>query len=149
MCVGCVCVHCTPRPLHQKFTTRDEVEWRDCCSLHAVASSVINYSTHTVHGKILSICLFNKNQKVYWRIFGGMKKEKVCWRDQTGIWRHLCVSFNRSRLTPMQMHTEVTLLYKLKYYSNTALPALSLNVEMQLVHMFWNKNWAKNNKKAS
>ena len=27
-------------------TTRDEVEWRDCCSLHAVTSSVIYYSTH-------------------------------------------------------------------------------------------------------
>ena len=31
----------------QKSTTRDEVEWRDCCSLHAVTSSVIYDSTHT------------------------------------------------------------------------------------------------------
>ena len=26
---------------------REKVEWRDCCSLHAVTSSVIYYSTHT------------------------------------------------------------------------------------------------------
>ena len=31
----------------QKGTTRDEVEWRDCCSLHSGTSSVIYYSTHT------------------------------------------------------------------------------------------------------
>ena len=35
---------------YMKSTTRDEVEWRDCCSLHAVTSS-----THT-HGEMLSIC---------------------------------------------------------------------------------------------
>ena len=29
----------------EKSTTRDDVEWRDCCSLHAVTSSVIYYST--------------------------------------------------------------------------------------------------------
>ena len=34
------------RVKNKKSTTRDEVEWRDCCSLHAVASSVI-YCTHT------------------------------------------------------------------------------------------------------
>ena len=28
----------------QESTTRDEVEWRDCCSLHVVTSSVIYYS---------------------------------------------------------------------------------------------------------
>ena len=32
---------------YTKSTRRDEVEWRDCCSLHAVTSSVIYYSTHT------------------------------------------------------------------------------------------------------
>ena len=26
--------------------TQDKVEWRDCCSLHVVTSSVIYYSTH-------------------------------------------------------------------------------------------------------
>ena len=44
-------VHCNRSQMiackEQKSTTRDEVEWRDCCSLHAVASSVIYYSTHT------------------------------------------------------------------------------------------------------
>ena len=39
-----------------------------------------------------------KMQIVYWRIFGGIKKEKqVRWCDLTWIWPHLCVSFNRSR----------------------------------------------------
>ena len=36
----------------QKSTTRDKVEWRDCCSLHAETSSVIYYSTHTLKNVI-------------------------------------------------------------------------------------------------
>ena len=42
-----VCVYCNRSQVkshsackEQKSTTRDEVEWRDCCSLHAVTSSV-------------------------------------------------------------------------------------------------------------
>ena len=35
------------RVKNKKVTTQDEVEWRDCCSLHAVTFSVIYYSTHT------------------------------------------------------------------------------------------------------
>ena len=44
--------------------TRDEVEWRDRCSLHAVTSSVIYYSTHTEKN---AIYLFHtiKIQMVY------------------------------------------------------------------------------------
>ena len=41
----------------QKSTTRGEVEWRDCCSLHNVTSSVIYYSTHTRENVIyLCVC---------------------------------------------------------------------------------------------
>ena len=37
------------RAKNKKSMTRDEVEWRDCCFLHAVSvtSSVVYYSTHT------------------------------------------------------------------------------------------------------
>ena len=52
---------------------RDEVEWHDCGSLHAVMSSVIYYSTHTQK----NVCFYTiKIQMVYWRIFGAWKKEK-------------------------------------------------------------------------
>ena len=43
-------------------TTLDEVEWRDCCSLHAVGSSVIYCSTNTRENVI---CLFYAIQRVY------------------------------------------------------------------------------------
>ena len=53
---------------------RHEVEWRDCCSLHAVTSSVINYSTHT--RKNVSYLFYTiKIQMVYWRILGTWKKK--------------------------------------------------------------------------
>ena len=96
----CVCVYCNRSQMtsqrvknkEQRRTTRDEVEWRDCCSLQAVTSSVIYY-IHT-HKRKNAIYLFYtiKMQIVYWRIFGCMKKEKqVRWRDLTWIWPHLCV----------------------------------------------------------
>ena len=61
---------------------------------------------------------------VYWRILGGMKKEKqVCCRDLTWIWRHLCVCpLIDHGQQPMKMHTEVTLLYELYYSRNCRLP---------------------------
>ena len=74
----------------------DKVEWHDCCSLHAVTSSLIYYSTHTCN----LFVLYNKNSNGLLKDFflggggrgGGMKKEKqVCWRDLTWIWRHSCV----------------------------------------------------------
>ena len=74
----------------QKSTTRDEVAWRDCCSVHAVTSSVIYYSTHTWEKRYLFV-LYNTNSNGLLKDLGGMKKEKqVCWRDLTWIWRHLC-----------------------------------------------------------
>ena len=37
----------TPQRIkNEMYTTQDEVEWRDYCSLHAVLYSVIYYSTH-------------------------------------------------------------------------------------------------------
>ena len=41
------------RLLSHCFEFEFEVEWRDCCSLHAV----ISITVHT-HGKMLSICSF-------------------------------------------------------------------------------------------
>ena len=86
--------------------TRDEVEWRDCCSSHAVTSSVIYYSTHT-RKKCNLFVLYNKNSKVYLKIFGARKKKKksadvIC----------VCPLIDHGQ-QPMKMHTEVTLLYKL------------------------------------
>ena len=61
----------------QKSTTRDEVEWRDCCSLHAVTSSVIFYSTHT-RENVIYLFYTIKIQSLL-KDFGGMKKEtQVC-----------------------------------------------------------------------
>ena len=45
----------------QKRTTRDEVEWRDCCSLQAVMSSVIYYTRKNVNYLFYTI----KIQMVY------------------------------------------------------------------------------------
>ena len=58
----------------QKSTRRDEVEWRDCCSLHDVTSSVIYYSTHAWKNVIYLFYTL----KFKWIIegFGGMKKEE-------------------------------------------------------------------------
>ena len=52
---------------YMKSTTRDEVEWRDCCSLHAVTSSVIYY-THTE--KCNLFVLYNKNSNGLLKDFG-------------------------------------------------------------------------------
>ena len=74
--------------------TRDEVKWRDCtCSLYAGTSSVIYYSTHT--GKYNLYVLYNKNLNgLYW-----------------SIWEALIDHGQQ----PMKMHTEVTLLPKVRY----------------------------------
>ena len=59
--------------------------------------------------------LYNKNSNCLLKDFGGMKK--VCWRDLTWIWRHLCVCpLIDHGQQPMKMHTEVTLLYKLPFF---------------------------------
>ena len=52
----------------QKSTTRDEVEWRDCCSLHAVTSSVIYYSTVHTRKNVIYLFYTIKIRMVYWRI---------------------------------------------------------------------------------
>ena len=100
-----VCVYCnrsqmtSHRVKEQKSTTRDEVEWRDCCSLHAVTSSVIYYSAHT-RKNVIYLFYTIKIQRFIEGFLGAWKKKKqVCWRDLTWIWRHLCVTFNTSRST--------------------------------------------------
>ena len=61
----------------------------DCCSLHAVTSSVRDLLHYTHTEKCYLFVLYNRN----WN--GLLKDEKrklqVCWRDLTWIWRHLCV----------------------------------------------------------
>ena len=49
----------------QKSPTRDEVEWRDCCSLHAVTSFVIYYITHTHTENVIYLFYTIKIQMVY------------------------------------------------------------------------------------
>ena len=55
---------------------RHEVEWRDCCYLHAVTFSVIYYSTHT-HGKCNLFDLYNKNSNGLLKDFLGHEKRKT------------------------------------------------------------------------
>ena len=51
-----------------KSTTRDEVEWCDCCSLQTVMSSVIYYSTHS--WKIYNIfAQYNNNSNYFIKYF--------------------------------------------------------------------------------
>ena len=62
MCVYCNRSQKTSACKEQKSITRYEVDWRDCCSLHAVMSSVIYYSTHTWKNVIY---LLNKYKYMY------------------------------------------------------------------------------------
>ena len=61
----------------KKSTTRDEVEFRDCCSLHAVTSSVIYYTT-LARNEFNIFVLYNKNSNGFKTLknLGGMKKEE-------------------------------------------------------------------------
>ena len=111
-----MCVYCnrsqmtSQRVKNKKGTTRDKVEWRDCCSLHAVTSSVIYYSTHT-RKNVTYLFYTIKIQMVYTK-----KKNKsadVIWRGFDVIC--VCPLIDHSQ-QPMKMHTEVTLLYKCQYY---------------------------------
>ena len=77
----------------QKCTTRDEVEWCDCCSLHAVTSSVIYYSTHT-RKNVIYLFYTIKIQMVYWKILGHEKRKTS---PLTWYGMDLTSSFNRSR----------------------------------------------------
>ena len=78
----------------QKSTTWDEVQWRDCCSLHAVTSSVLYYSTHAWNN-VTYLFYTIKIQMVYYiEGFGAWKKKNksadVIWRGFDAIC--VCVS---------------------------------------------------------
>ena len=73
----------------QKGTTRNEVEWRDCCCLHAVTSSV--QYTHT-RKKVIYLFYTVKIQMVYWRILGAWKKKNKS--ADVDLTPSVCVSFN-------------------------------------------------------
>ena len=116
----------------QKSTTQDQLEWCDC-SLHAVTSSVIYYSTHTWKN-VIYLFYTIKIQMVYWRSWGQLKKEKqVRWRDMAWIWRHLCVCplIDHSQ-QPMKMHTEVMLLYNDWYM---LLDQYNLHMKCKLIYV--------------
>ena len=76
---------------HNWQRPRDEDEWRDCCSLHAVTSSVIYYSTHT-RKNVIYLFYTIQIQLAYWSILGAWKKKNksadVIWRGFDAI----CVS---------------------------------------------------------
>ena len=61
-----VCVYCNRSRM---ISQRVNIEWRDCCSLHAVTSSVFIYSTHTPEN-VIYLFYTIKIQIVCWRIFG-------------------------------------------------------------------------------
>ena len=73
---------------------------------------------YTDTDKCYLFVLYNKNANGLLEDFLVMKKEKqVCWRDMAWIWRHLCVCvcpLIDHGQQPMKLHTEVTLLYKMK-----------------------------------
>ena len=74
----------------------------DCCSLHAVTSSVIYYSTRARENVLKWKNMFHTKQiyMVYWRILGVWKEKNKCadviWRGFDAI--DLCVSFTLSFL---------------------------------------------------
>ena len=74
---------------------RHEVEWRHC-SLHAVTSSVIYYSTH-IRKNVIYLFYTIQIQMVYWRIFGTWKKKNKS--ADVDLTSSLCVSFKRPRST--------------------------------------------------
>ena len=89
------------------------VEWRDCCSLHAVISSVIYYSTHTQEN-VIYLFYTIKIQMVYWRILGhGKRKTSPLTWYGVDLTSSVCPLIDHGQ-QPMKMHTEVT-LYKLVY----------------------------------
>ena len=85
----------------RKSTTRDEVEWRDCCSLHAVTRLLWSFTVHT-NGKCYLFVLYNKNWNGLSKDLGARKKKN---ESADAIWRGgfvvicVCVSFNKSRST--------------------------------------------------
>ena len=64
------------RVKNKKSTTQDEVEWRDCCSLHAVTSSVIYYSTHT-RKNVIYLFYTIKIQMVYCGLGHGKGQKQI------------------------------------------------------------------------
>ena len=92
------------------YTRRSRVAWLLFFTRCDVFCDLLQYHTQ---GKYNPIFLYNKNSNGLLEDVWGMKKEK---RDLTWIWRHLCVyplvdHFQQ----PMEMHTEVTLLYNTVY----------------------------------
>ena len=67
----------------QKSMTWDKIEWHNHCSLHAVTSSVIYYSTHAQKNVIY---LFYTIKMVYRRILRAWKRKN---KSADVIWRHL------------------------------------------------------------
>ena len=59
------------RAKNKKRTYEDEVEWCDCCSLHAVTSSAIYYSTHARKNAIY-LFYHHKNSDGFLKDFWGM-----------------------------------------------------------------------------
>ena len=103
----CVCVYSNwpqmtsqRRAKNKKSMTRDEVEWRDCCFLHAVSvtSSVVYYSTHTWNNVIYLFSII----KIQIEGFLGHENRKtsqLTWSDVFDA-TCVCMSFiNRSRST--------------------------------------------------
>ena len=100
----CTVIDNTWRRSEQKI--RDEVEWRECCCLYAVTSSVIYYCTHMRTNVIYLI--YTKKMKLF---EGGAWKMKNKSADVICA----CPLIDHGQ-QPMKIHTEVTLFYKLNSY---------------------------------
>ena len=120
-----VCVYCnrshitSQRAKNKKVRHETKSSGVDCCSLHAVTSYLIYYSTHT-RKNVIYLFYTIKIQMVYWRILGHEKRttNPLTWSDvvlKPSVCVCVCVcvcAFIDHGEQPMKMHREVTLLYK-------------------------------------
>ena len=101
--------------------TRDEVDRVAWLFFFTRCDASWGLLQYTQTGKCNLFVLYNKKSMVYWRtwwIFGAWKKENkstdVIWR----AWRHLCMCVIDHGQQPMEIHTEVMLLYNIWWCDN-------------------------------
>ena len=115
----------------QKRTTQDEVAsaWRDCCSLHAVTSSVCDLLQYTNTEKCHLFVLYNK--KFGWFVEGfGWFVEKISPPTSSGVdlTPSVCVSFSRSQSTTnVNAHSSDVIVLKPLYFNSPVLPPVYIH----------------------
>ena len=111
----------------RKSTTRDEVEWRDCCSLHAVTRLLWSFTVHT-NGKCYLFVLYNKNWNGLSKDLGARKKKSgpLTRSDEADFLSSVCVRpLTDHDQQPMKVDTAVKLLHNIGYIANGWSPCIS------------------------